>query len=74
MEELTPVQKLGRCKKRLTYLEQTLRDNDELLSSIIRKAIEDELMTVPVKSEYGQDIMEVMVKLIALSKDVNLIL
>lgn len=74
MEELTPAQKLCRCKKRLTYLEQTLRDKDELLSSIIRKAIEDELMTVPVKSEYGQDIMEVMVKFIALSKDVNIIL
>ena len=74
MEELTPAQKLGRCNKRLTYLEQTLRDKDMLLSSVIRKAVEDELKTVPLKSEYGQDIIEVTTKFIALSKDVNVIL
>ena len=74
MEELTPVQKLGRCKKRLTYLEQTLEDKDMLLSAIIRKSIEDELKTVPLKSEYGNDIIEVTTKFIALSKDVNVIL
>ena len=74
MEELTPAQKLGRCNKRLTYLEQTLKDKDMLLSAIIRKAIEDELKTVPIKSEYGKDIIEVTTKFIALSKDVNVIL
>lgn len=74
MEEFTPAQKLGRCKKRLTYLEQTLKDKDMLLSVIIRKAIEDELKTVPLKSEYGNDIIEVTTKFIALSKDVNVIL
>ena len=74
MEELTPAQKLGRCNKRLTYLEQTLRDKDMLLSAIIRKAIEDDLKSIPVKSEYGQDIIGVVIKFIALSKDVNVIL
>lgn len=74
MEELTPAQKLGRCNRRLTYLEQTLRDKDMLLSAIIKKAIEDDLKTIPVKSEYGQDIIGVVTKFIALSKDVNAIL
>ena len=74
MEELTPAQKLCRCKKRLTYLEQTLRDKDILLSGFIKDAIEYELKTVPLKSEYGQYIMEVTAKFIALSKDVNSIL
>lgn len=74
MEELTPAQKLCRCKKRLTYLEQTLRDKDIMLSAIIRKAIEDELKTVPLKSEYGHEIMEVTTKFIAMSKNVNIIL
>ena len=74
MEELTPSQKLGRCKKRLTYLEQTLRDKDMLLSAIVKKAIEDDLKTIPVKSEYGKEIIEVITKFIALSKDVNVVL
>lgn len=74
MKELTPAQKLGRCKKRLTYLEQTLRDKDMMLSAIIKKAIEDELKTVPLKSEYGQEIMEITTKFIAMSKNINLIL
>lgn len=74
MEELTPAQKLGRCNKRLTYLEQTLRDKDMLLSAIVKKAIEDDLKTIPVKSEYGKEIIEVITKFIALSKDVNVIL
>ena len=74
MEELTPSQKLGRCNKRLTYLEQTLRDNDMLLSAIVKKAIEDDLKTIPVKSEYGQDIIGVVTKFIAMTKDVNVIL
>ena len=74
MEELTPAQKLGRCKKRLTYLEQTLRDKDILLSAIVKKAIEDDLKSIPVRSEYGKDIIEVITKFIALSKDVNVIL
>ena len=74
MEELTPAQKLCRCKKRLTYLEQTLRDNDILLSAIIKKAVEDDLNSIPVRSEYGQDIIGVVTKFIALSKDVNVIL
>ena len=74
MEELTPAQKLGRCKKRLTYLEQTLRDKDMLLSAIVKKAIEDDLKTIPVKSEYGKEIIEVITKFIALSKDVNVVL
>lgn len=74
MEELTPAQKLGRCNKRLTYLEHTLRDKDMLLSAIVKKAIEDDLKTIPVKSEYGKEIIEVITKFIALSKDVNVIL
>ena len=74
MEELTPAQKLGRCNKRLTYLEQTLRDKDMLISAIVKKAIEDDLKTIPVKSEYGKEIIEVITKFIALSKDVNVIL
>ena len=74
MEELTPAQKLGRCNKRLTYLEQTLRDKDMLISAIVKKAIEDDLKTIPVKSEYGKEISEVITKFIALSKDVNVIL
>ena len=74
MEELTPAQKLGRCNKRLTYLEQTLRDKDMLLSAIVKKAIEDDLKTIPAKSEYGKDIIEVVTKFIALTKDVKLIL
>lgn len=45
-----------------------------LLSGFIKDAIEYELKTVPLKSEYGQDIMEVTAKFIALSKDVNAIL
>ena len=74
MEELTPAQKLCRCKKRLTYLEQTIRDKDMLLSAIVKKAIEDDLKSIPVRSEYGQDIIEVVTKFIALTKDVKLIL
>ena len=74
MEELTPAQKLGRCNKRLTYLEQTLRDKDMLLSAIVKKAIEDDLKTIPVKSEYGKEVIEVVTKFLALSKDVNVIL
>ena len=74
MEELTPAQKLGRCNKRLTYLEQTLRDKDMLLSAIVKKAIEDDLNTIPVKSEYGKEIIEVVTKFLALTKDVKLIL
>ena len=74
MEELTPAQKLGRCKKRLTYLEQTLRDKDMLLSAIVKKAIEDDLKTILVKSEYGKEIIEVVTKFIAMTKDVNVIL
>lgn len=74
MEELTPAQKLGRCKKRLTYLEQTMRDKDMLLSAIIKKAVEDDLKSIPVKSEYGQDIIGVVTKFIAMTKDVNVIL
>lgn len=74
MEDLTPAQKLGRCNKRLTYLEQTLRDKDILLSAIVKKAIEDDLKSIPVRSEYGQDIIGVVTKFIALTKDVKLIL
>ena len=74
MEELTPAQKLGRCKKRLSYLEQTIRDKDMLLSAIIKKAVEDDLKSIPVKYEYGQDIIGVVTKFIAMTKDVNVIL
>lgn len=74
MEELTPAQKLGRCKKRLAYLEQTLRDKDMLLSAIIKKAIEDDLNSIPAKPEYGQNIIGVLTKFIAMTKDVNVIL
>lgn len=74
MEELTPAQKLGRCNKRLTYLEQTLRDKDMLISAIVKKAIEDDLKSIPVRSEYGQDIIEVVTKFIAMIKDVNVTL
>ena len=74
MEELTPAQKLCRCKKRLTYLEQTLRDKDILLSAIIKKAVEDDLNSIPLKPEYSQDAIEVVAKFIAMTKDVNVIL
>ena len=74
MEELTPSQKLGRCKKRLAYLEQTLRDKDMLLSAIVKKAIEDDLKSIPVRSEYGQDIIGVVTKFVAMTKDINVIL
>ena len=74
MEELTPAQKLCRCKKRLAYLKQTLKDKDFMLSAIIKKAVEDDLKSIPVKSEYGQDIIGVITKFIAMTKDVNVIL
>lgn len=45
-----------------------------LLSAIVKKAIDDDLKTIPVKSEYGKEIIEVITKFIALSKDVNVIL
>lgn len=45
-----------------------------LLSAIVKKAIEDDLKSIPVRSEYGQDIIEVVTKFIAMTKDVNVIL
>ena len=74
MEDLTPAQKLGRCNKRLTYLEQTLRDKDMLISAVAETVKEDDLKSIPVRSEYGQDIIGVVTKFIALTKDVKLIL
>ena len=74
MEELTPAQKLGRCKKRLSYLEQTIRDKDMLLSAIIKKAIEADLESIPLTPEYSQDAIGVVTKFVAMTKDVNVIL
>lgn len=74
MEEFTSSKKLDRCKKRLTYLEQALRDKDMLLSGFIKKAIEDDLESIPLKPEYSQDAIGVVTKFIAMTKDVNVIL
>lgn len=45
-----------------------------LLSAIVKKAIEDDLKSIPVRSEYGQDIIGVVTKFIAMTKDVNVTL
>lgn len=45
-----------------------------LLSAIIKKAIEDDLKSIPAKPEYGQNIIGVLTKFIAMTKDVNVIL